>query len=112
MEAIQVTLNLFMLLSLWVVPQLIGVLAYFRLRRHQDFLAHLAGFLIPPVLFFYLARIVLVYSYYQAHPNDRCGGALIGAAFIILLGTGAQIIFGLIAQLVLHGRHRAVAIAR
>ena len=106
MEAFQVALNLFLIFSLWAVPQLLGVLAYFRFRRRHDLLAHLVGFTIPPVLFFFLARIVLVYSYYKAHPDDRCGGALIGAAFIILFGTVAQLIFGLIAQIALHGRHR------
>ena len=112
METLQVALNLFMLFSLWVVPQLLGVLIYFRLKRRHDFLAHLVGFIIPPILFFYLARIVLVYSYYKAHPDDHCGGALIGAALIILFGTVAQLIFGLVAQFVLHGRHRASAVPK
>lgn len=112
MEALQVILNLFMLFSLWAVPQLLGVLLYFRLRRRHNFLAHLAGFIIPPVLFFYLARIVLVYSYYKAHPNELCGGALIGAAFIILFGTVAQLIFGMIIQLKLQGRYRASAMRK
>jgi hypothetical protein len=112
MESVYVAWNLFMLFSLWAVPQLLGVLAYFRLRRRHDYLAHLAGFLMPPVLFFFLARIVLVYSYYKAHPDDRCGGALIGTAFIILFGMATQLIFGLIAQLVLHGRHRAGAVLK
>jgi hypothetical protein len=90
------------------IPQLLGVLAYFRVAKYHHFLAHLIGFLIPPILFFYLARVMLVASVQeiQAQGESVCGTYIGMMAIAILLGTGGQMFFSLIAQLTLHGRHR------
>ena len=108
MELIQTAWKLLLFFSVFALPQLLGVLAYFRLRRFHNLLAHLVGFLIPPAL--YLCFSLLLSDYLrQTGPTQKgCGMAAVAAGFIILIGgTGAQIIFSLTAQLTLRGRHRA-----
>jgi hypothetical protein len=58
METFWIVGKLFLMFSLWMVPQLLGLLAYFRIRRINEVFAHLMGFIIPPLLFYYLARII------------------------------------------------------
>jgi hypothetical protein len=96
------------------VPQLLGVLAYFRVRKYHDFIAHIVGFLIPPALFFYLSRVMLILSVeeIQSQGERVCGTHIGMMAIMILFGTGVQIFLSLIAQLVLHGRQRTSAIPR
>lgn len=96
------------LLGLLGVPQLLGVLVYFRLRKRHDFMAHLAGFLTPPLLFFYLCRMFLLSWAYepQTQAGRTCGTYLGVMVFVILSGTALQACFGLIAQQLLHARHR------
>ena len=107
MESIQTIWNLFLFFSVLALPQLLGVLVYFRIRRFQNLLAHLVGFLIPPALYFYFSWLLFVYLPHKDHAEEGCGMAAVAAGFIVLIGTGAQIIFSLIAQLVLRSRHRA-----
>jgi hypothetical protein len=107
MESIRTIWNLFLFFSMLALPQLLGVLAYFRIRRRQALLAHLAGFLIPPALYFYLSWLFFVYVPRQGQIGEEgCGMAAVAAAFIVILGTGAQIIVSLIAQLLLRLRQR------
>jgi hypothetical protein len=94
------------------VPQLLGVLAYFRVRKYHDFIAHIVGFLIPPALFFYLSRVMLISSVEESQGERVCGTYIGMMAIMILFGTGVQIFLSLIAQLVLHGRQRTSAIPR
>ena len=112
MESIRPIWNLFLLLSMLTMPQLLGVLAYFRIRRYQRFVAHLAGVLIPPILFFYFAWLHWVYLPQKEHANEGCGMAGVAAAFIVLLGTGAQIFFSLVAQLILRARHKMSVVSK
>jgi hypothetical protein len=102
-----------LLLSLLGVPQLLGVLAYFRVRKHDDVLAHVIGILIPPVLFFYLSEVVLNSSAreIQSRGERVCGTYLGMMAIMILFGTGAQLFFSFMAQLMLHGRHRTTTVS-
>jgi hypothetical protein len=105
--------KLVVLLGVLGVPQLLGVRGYFRLRKYHDFLAHLAGSLIPPVLFFFLARALLLSPEQetQAQGARACGTYLGMMVVAVLLGTGLQIAFSLIAQFILHARHSADAVA-
>ena len=112
MEAIYTIWNLFLVFSMLSLPQLLGVLAYFRIRRYQNFLAHLVGFLIPPILFFYFSWLFWIYLPHKAHPHDGCGMPGAAAALIVLLGTVAQIAFSFIAQLMLRGRHQASLVSK
>jgi hypothetical protein len=115
-RVMQTVLNIWkvlVLLGVLGLPQLLGVLGYFRLRKYHDFLAHLVGFLIPPVLFFFIARALLFSSSQetQAQGERACGTYLGMMVIAILLGTGLQMGFSLIAQFTLHVRHRAGAVS-
>lgn len=90
------------------VPQLLGVLAYFTIRKYGYFLAHLVGFLIPPVLFLYLAQVMLSSSAreIQSHGERVCGTAAAMMALAILFGTGLHVSLSIVAQLILYTRRR------
>ena len=102
----QLLWGLLLLFSVLAVPLLLGVLVYFRLRRFHDFLAHAVGFLLPPILFFYLACLFWVYLPAKAHPNETCGMPLVAAVMMVYLGTFITILGSLIFQLALHTSHR------
>ena len=112
----QTVLTLWRLLEMFgmiSVPQLLGVLVYFRIRKYQDFLAHFVGFLVPPILFFYLSRVMLIATAQEIQSSEGrvCGTFLGMMVIMILFGTGVQMFVSLIAQLMLHCRHRASHIA-
>lgn len=107
MDSIQPIWNLFLLFSLFALPQLIGVLAYFRIRRLHHLLAHLAGFLIPPALFFYFSRMVFTHPAHEGQAEGGCGMAAVAAGFIILGGTAMQMFFSLVSQLLLRVGRKA-----
>ena len=96
------------MLSLFAVPQLLGVLAYLRIKKYHDLLAHVAGVLIPPVSFFVLSQLMLDSSVREAATRDStvCGTYLGMMALMILFATGVQILFSFLTQLALHIRHR------
>ena len=101
------------MLSMLGVPQLLGILAYFRVRKHHDVLAHVIGILIPPILFFFLSQVMLNSSAREIQTKGErvCGTYLGMMAIMILFGTGVQMFFSLIAQLMLHGRHRTTTVS-
>ena len=92
-----------------VVPQLLGVLAYFRLRNHSNFLAHLLGFLIPPVSFFFLAQLMLSASAQELHARGEriCGTAVGMMSLMVLFGTGVQLFLSILAQVILYTRRQS-----
>jgi hypothetical protein len=110
METLHTIWNFFLFFSLLIMPQLLGVLTYFRLRRYKDFLGHAVGFLVPPFLYFFFSWLMFLYVPREALAKDGCGMPALAAMFIILSGTIAQIFFSMITQLILHGRHRTQTI--
>ena len=108
MQTILVMWRLLLLLSLVGFPQLLGVLAYFRVRKHHDALAHAIGILVPPVLFFFLTHLMLSSSALEIESGgDRACGTFLGMmALAILFGTGVHLVFSVVSQLALHLRHR------
>jgi hypothetical protein len=105
--------NLLSLLGMLAVPQLLGVLVYFRLRKHHDLLAHLIGILLPPIAFFYLSYVMLSASAREVQSQGVrvCGTAAGMMAIAMLTVTGAQLFLSLITQLMLHVRHRTTKVA-
>ena len=91
------------LLSLLSVPLLLGVLAYFQVRKLNKVLAHLVGFLISPAIFFFLAQAMLFSSIRakEAHGASVCGTFIGMMSLMLLFGTGVEMCLSLIAQLVL-----------
>ena len=114
MESLHTLWNYFQFLSVLIVPQLLGVLAYFRFRRFH-LLAHVAGFLIPPLLFVYLAGVIVISSAAreaQARGDEVCGTFTGMMLLAILFGAGLQAACSLGAQITLHARHRAGAASK
>ena len=103
-ELIRTVWGFLLLFSIWALPQLLGILVYFRIRRYQGIAAHAVGFLLPPILFFYLACLFLVYLPAKAHPNETCGMPVVAAVAMVWLGTFTSIVGSLIFQLTLRSR--------
>ena len=104
MEVVQTIWSFVLLFSTLVFPQLLGVLLFFLLKGRPHFLAHTLSFVTPVVLSILFVWMIFFYRYYQAHPNERCGGPLLGASVIMLLSLVLQLGFGVIAQVALHSR--------
>jgi hypothetical protein len=109
MEAITTTLAFLRLISLLVFPQLLGVLLFLRLRSLHHLMAHLLGFLLPTISYIGLCWMVFIYGYYRAHPDDHCGGQLLGALGVISVGSAIHILCGLMVQGMTHGRSHTCA---
>jgi|SRR5215211_4023132 len=104
MEVLHIIWGFLLLFSTLLFPQLFGVLLFFLLKGRPHFLAHSLSFVAPVVLSILFVWMIYIYRYYQAHPDERCGGPLLGALGIMLLSVGLQFVFGTLAQLALHSR--------
>ena len=93
--------------SLLGVPLVLGVLAYFQVRKLNSVFAHLVGFLISPAVFFFLAQAMLDSSIRakEASGANVCGTYIGMMSLMLLFGTGAQVLFSFIAQLALFAVH-------
>ena len=90
--------RLLSLFSTFALPQLLGVLLYFRLVRFSRWLAFALGVLTPGLLFFYLAPSFFFAGLREA-TNNSCGMPALGAAVMLLFGTAVQFVVALIVQL-------------
>lgn len=106
METFQIIWNFTSLFSVFAVPQLLGVLVYFRLRRFRKILAHIAGFLLTTTSFLCLSYLFFLYLPAKAHPEERCGLPLMGALFVTMGGFVITVFISLIIQLILRKRAR------
>lgn len=100
-EALGIIWSFLLLFSIFAFSALMGILVFFRLRRHH-FLAHLLGTLLPFVLFIFFSWLIYVYGFYREHPDERCGGPLLGALGIMTLGTLVLGALSPLAQWLLH----------
>lgn len=98
--------RLLLLFGTFALPQLLGLLLYFRLRRFPEWLAHVVGVLAPATLFFYLAPLFFFPDVHEAQLKDeiRCGMPALAGAFMILLGTAAEVFVALAVQLYMFSR--------
>jgi hypothetical protein len=104
METLQITWSLLCFFTIFAVPQLLGAMVYFRIRRKV--LAHIAGFLLTTTSFFGLFDLFLIYLPAQAHPEERCGLPLMGALFMLLIGMVITVLLSLTIQVILRRRVR------
>lgn len=109
MEAIRTILNFLVFFGALACAQLLGVILFFVVKRYQHFVAHLSGFVIPIFLSVVFCWFIFIYRYYLLHPDDHCGGQLIGAMGALALAVAIQVIVGLTAQLGLHEPVRTCA---
>lgn len=89
------------LVSVFVLPQLLGVLLYFRLIRFSKWLAFALGVLAPGVLFFVLGPAFFFAGLREAAARGEvisCGMPAVAAGFMLLLGTGVQLIVAFFVQ--------------
>jgi len=98
--------RLVLMLSPMVLPWLIGILVYFRLRRYHRFLAHSVAFLIPPLLTFYFLRMTFIQEMtrYYAETRSGCGMPGLAAAIVLLGATAFQIFLSFLTQAFLYLR--------
>jgi surface polysaccharide O-acyltransferase-like enzyme len=105
-----VTWRLFLLFSTFVLPQLLGLLLYFRLSRFPKWLAHAVGILAPAILFFYLSPHLFFSDLREAQRLKQeitCGMPALGALFMVVLGTAAEAFVGMVVQLYMFRRRNA-----
>lgn len=108
-EALGIIWSFLLLFSIFAFSLLMGILLSFRLRRFH-FLAHLFGTLLPLVLFIFFSWLIYIYRFYRAHPDEQCGGPLLGALGIIALGTCALAVISPFAQWLLHANRQGCSV--
>ena len=84
--------RLLLLLSLFVFPQLLGVLLHLRLTRFSRWLACVLGIFGAALTFFYLSPIFFFAGLREAQLRGEvnCGMPALAATVMVLLGTGVQ----------------------
>lgn len=105
MESIAFIVGLLKILSVLAFPQILGILAYLRIRRFHSLAAHLAGFLITTVLSFYFLQIMF-FPPMAAQSPEGCGMAVAALAILLLFFTGIQTIVSFITQIILYRRYK------
>jgi hypothetical protein len=113
MENLLVAWRFLLLAGVFVFPQLLGVLLYFRLSRAPRWLAFTAAALIPAIVFFWLAPNFFFGGFREAYARGErgCGMPAMAAAFLFLAGTVIQLGAGLFTQIILSTRRRRKAAA-
>jgi hypothetical protein len=86
------------------LPQFLGVLVYFRLKRYPE-LGHLVGFLLTTIFSSFI--LVLLSKPSVQIESHQCGVASFAIVIFILFFTCIQMFFSLIAQVLLYKRYRA-----
>lgn len=100
MESKLIAWRLLLLGSLFVFPQLLGILLYFRLSRAPRWLAALAAMLAPAIIFVWLAPILLFEGLRKADATRPvCGMPALGGILILFAGTTIHLVLGLISLL-------------
>jgi hypothetical protein len=104
MDAIYSIIGLFFLLWILALPQLIGLLVHFRMKRFPK-LAYLVGFVTTIVLSFSILPVI--FSPPAPKPGEYvCGLAAMASIMLILFFIGVQIVVSLIAQRCFYRRYR------
>jgi hypothetical protein len=100
MESALIAGRLLLLIGTFVFPQLLGVLLHFRLTRFPRWIAFTLGVLTPTALFFFLAPSFFFAGLREAQLKGEvtCGMPAAAAAFLVLLGTVAQVFVSLLVQ--------------
>ena len=103
MDSLIIIWRLLMLASIFVFPQLLGVLLYYRLTWAPRWVAAIVGTVAPGVLFVFLGPIFL---FAGIKPHDTCGMPAFGALLMLFAGTIIHLGVGLFVQLALVARRR------
>ena len=91
-----------LLASVFVFPQLLGILLYYRLRWAPGWIARTVAGLAPAAIFFWLAPILFFAGIRESAASGmNCGMPAVAAGIILLLATGVQLVLGLFFHVVL-----------
>ena len=111
MQSVLIAWRFLLLASIFVFPQLLGILLYFRLSRAPRWVAAMAATLAPAVFYVWLAPIFLFAGVREAYARgEGCGMPALAALFFLFAGTAIQLALGLFIQLTLSGRRRSTKI--
>jgi hypothetical protein len=93
--------RLLLLASLFVFPQLLGVLLCLRLSRFPRWIGRVLGVVVPALSFFFLAPHFFFAGLREAALKGEvnCGMPAVAAAFMLLLGTGIHLLIAFVIQL-------------
>ena len=93
--------RLLLLASLFVFPQLLGILLSLRLSRFPRWIGRVLGVLVPALSFFFLAPHFFFAGIREAAAKGdlNCGMPAMAAAFMLLIGTGIHLLIALVIQL-------------
>lgn len=93
--------TLLLLFSTFALPQLLGVLLYFRLARWPRWVAFPLGLLTPVILFFFLSQSFFFAGLREAAAKGEltCDMPAVAAGLMVLTGTVIQFVVALIVQL-------------
>jgi hypothetical protein len=107
MESIFVAWRLLLLAVIFVFPQLLGLLLYFRLSRAPRWVAAIAAILAPCILFVFLAPIFFLPDAREAQARgEGCGMPVFGAVIFLFVGTAGHLLLGLMIQVAVAARRR------
>lgn len=108
METKIVVWRILLLISLFVFPQLFGILLCLRLSRYRRWIGSVLGVLVPAVTFFFIAPHYFFAGVREAALKGpaNCGMPAMAAAFLLVMGTGVHLILGLVVQVFLAKRNR------
>jgi hypothetical protein len=89
-----------LLACVFVFPQLLGVLLYYRMHWAPRWVARTASILAPAVIFFFLAPILFFSGMREAEPGG-CGMPAAFAGLFLLFGIGVQLVPGIVTHAIL-----------
>lgn len=100
--------RLVLLASLFIFPQLLGVLLCLRLTRFPKWIGRVLGVIVPALSFFFLAPYFFFAGMREAAERGElnCGMPAMAAAFMLLAGTGIHFLIALVVQAYLSKRQR------
>ena len=109
MSVVESVLGLLGLASAFIVPQLLGILLYFRLKCAPRWVAAIVAALAPAVIFFFVFRLILLADLREAYArgdNNGCGMPVLGAVVLLFAGTVVHLVLGLVTQLTVAATRR------
>jgi hypothetical protein len=106
METLVAAWRFLVLASVFVFPQLFGVLLYYRMKWAPGWVARTVAILAPAVIFYWLGAIFFFAGVREATARGEagCGMPALFAAFALLTGTVIQVALGLVTHAVLRRR--------
>lgn len=108
MQSFLIAWRYLLLASIFVFPQLLGILLYFRLSRAPRWLTAIACTLAPTILFVLLAPL---FFFAGIREDDTCGMPAFGAILVLFAGTIIQLGLGIFIQMILWTSRRKHPIA-